>query len=87
MVNVLRLVWKNLHRAEKIYTGSARGARDNYEVCIYYIYNIFHIFIISTTISLGWRSMPRSLPFPHRNCPLLPFEGALNLTLDITFKI
>ena len=33
MVNVLCLIWKNLHRAEKIYTGSARGARDKYEVC------------------------------------------------------
>ena len=32
MVNVLCLIWKNLHRAEKIYTGSARGARDKYEV-------------------------------------------------------
>ena len=30
MVNVLRFVWKNLHQAEKIYTGSAR---DKYEVC------------------------------------------------------
>ena len=25
---------KNLHRAETIYTGGARGARDKYEVCI-----------------------------------------------------
>jgi len=33
MVSFSRSVWKKLHRAEKIYTGSARGARDNYEVC------------------------------------------------------
>ena len=32
MVSFSRSVWKKLHRAEKIYTGSARGARDNYEV-------------------------------------------------------
>ena len=25
---------KNLHRAETIYTGGARGARDKYQVCI-----------------------------------------------------
>ena len=34
MVSFSRSVWKKLHRAEKIYTGSARGARDNYEVCL-----------------------------------------------------
>ena len=33
MVSFSRSVWKKLHRAEKIYTASARGARDNYEVC------------------------------------------------------
>ena len=32
MVSFSRSVWKKLHRAEKIYTGSAR---DNYEVCIH----------------------------------------------------
>ena len=32
MVTFSRSVWKKLHRAEKIYTGSARGARNNYEV-------------------------------------------------------
>ena len=35
MVSFSRSVWKKLHRAEKIYTGSARGARDNYEVWIH----------------------------------------------------
>ena len=35
MVNFSRSVLKILHRAEKIYTGGARGARDKYEVCIY----------------------------------------------------
>ena len=34
MVSFSRSVWKKLHRAEKIYTGSARGARDNYEVWV-----------------------------------------------------
>ena len=34
MVNFMRSVWENLHRAEKIYTGGARGTRDNYEVWI-----------------------------------------------------
>ena len=34
MVSFSRSVWKKLHRAEKIYTGSARGARDKYEVWI-----------------------------------------------------
>ena len=33
MVSFSRSVWKKLHRAEKIYTGSARGARNNYQVC------------------------------------------------------
>ena len=32
MVNFLRSVLKILHRAEKIYTGGARGARDKYQV-------------------------------------------------------
>ena len=32
MVNFMRSVLKILHRAEKIYTGGARGARDKYEV-------------------------------------------------------
>ena len=34
MVSFSRSVWKKLHRAEKIYTGSARGARNNYQVCL-----------------------------------------------------
>ena len=34
MVNFSRSVLKILHRAEKIYTGSARGACDKYEVCL-----------------------------------------------------
>ena len=34
MVSFSRSVWKKLHRAEKIYTGSARGAPNNYEVCV-----------------------------------------------------
>ena len=34
MVNFSRSVLKILHRAEKIYTGGARGARDKYEVCL-----------------------------------------------------
>ena len=34
MVNFMRSVWENLHRAQKIYTGDARGAREKYEVCI-----------------------------------------------------
>ena len=33
MVNFSRSVLKILHRAEKIYTDGARGARDKYEVC------------------------------------------------------
>ena len=33
MVNFSRSVLKILHRAEKIYTGGARGARDKYQVC------------------------------------------------------
>ena len=28
---------KNLHRAETIYTGGARGARDKYQVCMEYL--------------------------------------------------
>ena len=31
-VNFLRSFWKNLHRTEKSYTGTARGARDKYKV-------------------------------------------------------
>ena len=30
----MRSFWKNLHRTEKIYTGTARGARDKYEVWV-----------------------------------------------------
>ena len=33
MVNLLRYIWKNLHLPKKIYTGTARGARDKYQVC------------------------------------------------------
>ena len=29
--------WKNLHRTEKNYTGTARGAHDKYEVCMKYL--------------------------------------------------
>ena len=32
-VNFFCSFWKKLHRTEKIYTGTARGARDKYEVC------------------------------------------------------
>ena len=28
-------IWKNLHLTENFYTGTARGARDKYEVCLY----------------------------------------------------
>ena len=31
-INFLRSFWKNLHRTEKIYTGTACGACDKYEV-------------------------------------------------------
>ena len=31
-VNFWCSFWKNLHLTEKIYTGTARGARDKYEV-------------------------------------------------------
>ena len=34
MVNLLRYIWTNLHLPKKIYTGTARGARDKYQVCI-----------------------------------------------------
>ena len=34
MVNLLRYIWKNLHLPKKIYTGTARGARDKYQVWI-----------------------------------------------------
>ena len=47
MVNVLCLIWKNLHRAEKIYTGSARGARDKYEVCSLMNYVILWLHLYS----------------------------------------
>ena len=30
----LRSIWKILHMTEYFYTGTARGARDNYEVCM-----------------------------------------------------
>ena len=33
-INFLRSFWKNLHRTEKIYTGTACGACDKYEVWI-----------------------------------------------------
>ena len=33
-VNFLRSFWKNLHWTEKNYTGTVRGARDKYEVCV-----------------------------------------------------
>ena len=29
----LRSIWKILHLTEYFYTGTARGARNNYEVC------------------------------------------------------
>ena len=32
---ILRSIWKNLHQAEKIYTGAACGACDKYQVCAY----------------------------------------------------
>ena len=32
MVNLLRYIWTNLHLPKKIYTGTARGARDKYQV-------------------------------------------------------
>ena len=34
MVNLLRYIWKNLHLPKKNYTGTARGARDKYGVCV-----------------------------------------------------
>ena len=34
MVKFSRSIWKNLHRAEKIYTGAACGACDKYQVCM-----------------------------------------------------
>ena len=36
-INFLRSFWKNLHRTEKIYTGTACGACDKYEVCVYIV--------------------------------------------------
>ena len=30
----LRSIWKILHLTEYFYTGTARGARNNYQVCI-----------------------------------------------------
>ena len=35
MVNLLRYIWKNLHLPKKNYTGTARGARDKYQVCLW----------------------------------------------------
>ena len=35
MVNFLHSIWKNLHRAEKIYTGAACGACNKYQVWWY----------------------------------------------------
>ena len=29
----MRYIWTNLHLPKKIYTGTARGARDKYQVC------------------------------------------------------
>ena len=33
-VSILRSFWENLHWTEKIYTGTAGGASDKYEVCL-----------------------------------------------------
>ena len=54
MVNFSRSVLKILHRAEKIYTGSARGARDKYEVWARYpLFEIFaHLLIATSTKSM-----------------------------------
>ena len=36
----LRSIWKILHLTEYFYTGTARGARNNYQVCLYVDFNI-----------------------------------------------
>ena len=33
-VSILRSFWENLHWTEKIYTGTAGGAGDKYQVCL-----------------------------------------------------
>ena len=38
MVNLLRYIWKKITPAKKNYTGTARGARDKYQVCVYMVY-------------------------------------------------
>ena len=47
MVNFLRSVLKILHRAEKIYTGGARDARDKYQVW-QYAYQNLEVILIET---------------------------------------
>ena len=51
MVSFSRSVWKKLHRAEKIYTGSACGARNNYEVWVFLI--TFLLLLLSVPLVLG----------------------------------
>ena len=45
-MNLLRYIWKNLHLPKKIYTGTARGARDKYQVWALQIYNKNYFFWI-----------------------------------------
>ena len=47
---------KNLHRAETIYTGGARGARDKYQVCKKFQ-------VCGTSPSVFWPKIPYLLIF------------------------
>ena len=57
MVSFSRSVWKKLHRAEKIYTGCARGARNNYEVWGWgHLLYCFPVKTILDVQNLQWQS-------------------------------
>ena len=42
----LHSFWKNLHRTEKIYTGTACGACDKYEVCVWTVTSLLDLQVI-----------------------------------------
>ena len=65
MVSFSRSVWKKLHRTEKIYTASARGARDNYEVCPWW--SIMLLTSIQYLIYIGCHASLTTLIFSIRD--------------------
>ena len=71
-------LWKKFTPAKKIYTGTARGARDKYQVC-------GTLFLTSVASNFKATLAPKRDPLKFKACDLVYFSST-NQYIEVQYK-